>query len=786
MNMNMQRTMGLGRIFCALAVCLWLTAAAATAATYTNDTDWGGADLTLVNGDVIAGIHTNIGHFAVAAGATATVQPYGPVLSDPVYSNEVVIGYAATNYYGWARIYAVSGTVAGTLSANAAGYPAKLGPETGVGSGGAGYGGRGTYGNTYGSADAPDQLGSGGGEVVGYPYGGAGGGAVLLQAVENLIIDGTLSANGGNGTGRSGGGSGGSLWLMAARIAGGGTVTADGGSGSTSYITAAGGGRIAFDTPQNEFNGIVRAKHGSGRAGWVARNGTFNFKADADLDLVISNDIALPPGTNWVFKSLIVTNGAVFEMQSTPGMATEQYTNEVASRLRIIGDVTVASGCVLSADGQGYWVQEGPGAGTSRSSAGYGGFGSYGYNGNRPDGLAGQPYGMANAPDRLGSGGGSGEGSGNAGGGAIILDVLGKVTVEGTLSANGARASYRGGGGSGGSVWIKAGEIRGKGLIAADGGGIGAGGYSGGGGGGRIAFETDLNTFIGSIRAQGQPSSYYERGRHGTFNFKPNATQDLVIRNAIALSPGTNWLFKSLTVTNGATFEIQSVTGTAALNYTNEVASRLRLLGDVTVASDSSLSVDGLGYLGKKGPGAGNSSSDTGSGGGGYGGAGGFGRTAGGGVYGSPATPDRLGSGGGNKSNGGGALILNVGGKVIVQGTVSATGDTLGLRDGGGSGGSIWIKANGIEGLGKIVADGGNCGDLASDRGGGGGGGRIAIEVVTDRFTGEVPGTYIAYNGTPNGSITVAGGLGGSGTAEDGAPGTFYLYRPRGTVFMIR
>ncbi|NLF21819.1 MAG: hypothetical protein GX590_01540, partial [Lentisphaerae bacterium] len=100
----------------------------AFAAHYTNDTDWGGADLVLQAGDVIAGVHTNIGHFAVATGATATIQPYGPVLSDPVYSNEVVIGYATTNTYGWARIYAVSGTVAGTLSANAAGYPATLGP----------------------------------------------------------------------------------------------------------------------------------------------------------------------------------------------------------------------------------------------------------------------------------------------------------------------------------------------------------------------------------------------------------------------------------------------------------------------------------------------------------------------------------------------------------------------------------------------------------------------------------------------------------------------------------
>ncbi len=386
-------------------------------------------------------------------------------------------------------------------------------------------------------------------------------------------------------------------------------------------------------------------------------------------------------------------------------------------------------------------------------------------------------------PDQLGSGGGSGGGAGNAGGGAVILDVVGEITVEGTLSANGARSSYRGGGGSGGSVWIKAGEIRGKGLIAADGGGTGAGGHSGGGGGGRIAFETAVNAFTGSIRAQGKPSSHFERGRHGTFNFKSSPTQDLVIRSDIALPPGTNWLFKSLTVTNGAVFEVQSVPGTATELYTNEVASRLRILGDVTIAADSSLSVDGLGYLGKEGPGAGRGGS-AGSSGGGYGGAGGFGRTAGGGVYGCSTTPDRLGSGGGNNSNGGGTLILEAGGKVIVQGIVSATGDTLGERDGGGSGGSIWIKAERLEGEGTIVADGGSGGDLTTNRGGGGGGGRIAIEVISDRLTGEEPGTYLAYGGTPNGRVSVAGGLGG--LAEDGTPGTFFLFRPRGTAIMVR
>ncbi len=745
---------------------MWLTAWTVCAATvYTNDTDWAGQDWTLEDGDVIAGVHTNVGHFLIPDGVVVTVYPFDPT---------------STNF-GRVAVFAQSTAIDGTLSANAAGYPYEEGPGAGSGRTGAGYGGRGSYGNYYGDPWAPDMLGSGGGHDSSYPSGGSGGGAIMIDATGAVVVDGVLSANGQNGTGRSGGGSGGSLWLRASSIGGSGTIAADGGGGSSSYDTAAGGGRIAFDTTQNDFTGIIRARAGTGHSRMPARNGTFSFQSNPNLDLVITNDIALPPGTNWVFRSLTVKDGVTFEIQSTPATVELDYADEMASRVTILNDLTVETGSALSADGLGYWVQEGPGRGTGRASGAYGGRGGPGQYGSGSSGMPGDIYGSAYTPDRLGSGGG-GDGSGNAGGGALILDVGGTVTIEGTLSANGARSTYRGGGGSGGSVWLKTAVLAGDGTISADG-GVASGSLAGGGGGGRIAIETAQNDFTGSLRARGYPGSFVP-GRAGTLNFQSDATKDLVIEHDIALPPGTNWVFRSLTIKNGATFEIQSIPGTAAQDYADEVASRIRILSDVTVATNSALSADGLGYLFFEGPGAG-SGGDTGSGGGGYGGAGGAGRYAGGGVYGKADAPDRLGSGGGRSggSSGGGALILDIAGTLTVIGRLSADGETRGQRDGGGSGGSVWINAFRIAGTGEISADGGD--SPVDDRGGGGGGGRIAIAVRSDSLTGEMPGTYIEYAGSANGRISVAGGD-ASEQAEDGTPGTFHFHVVRGTLFMVR
>jgi hypothetical protein len=149
------------------------------------------------------------------------------------------------------------------------------------------------------------------------------------------------------------------------------------------------------------------------------------------------------------------------------------------------GNVTVAAGGAISADGQGYIVGQGPGAGV----AGWGGWpsggGGYGGNGGTSDigSSGGGTYGSELLPVDLGSGAGnaSSAGGGN-GGGAIELSVAQTLTLDGTITAAGLTGNS---GGSGGSILIMANNLAGGGSIQADGGAGGGGG--GAGGGGRIA-----------------------------------------------------------------------------------------------------------------------------------------------------------------------------------------------------------------------------------------------------------------------------------------------------------
>ncbi len=723
---------------------------------YTNVlTDWQGQDMILDDGDVIAGVHTNVGHLAIPVGAVVTVHPYD----------------IETESFGRVTIFAVSAAIEGSLTANSAGYPGENGPGAGTDRSGAGYGGRGgagivgAAGHVYGSAESPEHLGSGGGFSRG-DAAGAGGGAIRLVTSGTLNVEGVVSSNGGSADDRGGSGSGGSVWLQAASITGDGLISADGGS-SAWQNGGGGGGRIALDTPDHRFEGTVRAQ---GRAGSydIPGHGTLNFISDPDSDLVIAADIALPPNTNWVFRSLTVMEGVVFEVQSS---------TDTVSRLRFLGDVTIASNGTLSADSQGYPGEKGPGAGTARCGAGYGGHGGVGiagFNGGR--------YGCAFAPVHLGSGGGNTRGHPGAGGGALILDVTGILTIDGTLSANGGRANDRSGGGSGGSIWLKAGAITGNGSITADG-GYADTGQNAGGGGGRIALETLQNDFAGIIRARGLAGNRNDAG-HGTLNFMSDPDSDLVIAADIALPPNTNWVFGSLTVMENVVFEVQSSTDTV---------SRLRFLNDVTIASNGTLSANSQGYLNDAGDGFG-----TGRSGAGYGGKGGQGSTGiPGDIYGAPDKPDRLGSSGGDQNSsqpgvGGGALILQVDGVLTVDGTVSAnSGRQANHRGGGGSGGSVWLRAYRIAGTGEISANGG-AGALNNNNTGGGGGGRILLDHGWidgfERRAGQVmtslePPESLDFVG----DVTAAGGSGDAENGEDGTIRFRYLPIPfPGTLILVR
>lgn len=162
-----------------------------------------------------------------------------------------------------------AGSVAGNPGGGAGGGQAP-GSSRSEGGGGS-YGGQGESltGATYGDAALTDlHGGSGGGSGSGYDAGlggsapgrsgGAGAGALLFQAQNNLQVSAALTAKGGTGVtgnndqGSGGGGSGGAILLAAPHVSVSSTVNADGGTGgyftSPGFVSASegGGGRIAL------------------------------------------------------------------------------------------------------------------------------------------------------------------------------------------------------------------------------------------------------------------------------------------------------------------------------------------------------------------------------------------------------------------------------------------------------------------------------------------------------------------------------------------------------------
>jgi len=206
--------------------------------------------------------------------------------------------------------------------------------------------------------------------------------------------------------------------------------------------------------------------------------------------------------TNWDSAlnatSVTVQNGGVMTL---PGAFTDfDMSNNVYV---VCSNFTIEAGGSITADGNGYaggaqalipilngW---GPGAGTygkfGAGGGGYGGAGGTGFGDGPSYPLGGAAYGSTNAPVDPGSGGGgSWFAPGVAGGGAVRIQATGRVTVNGSISANGMNAPDRGGGGSGGGIYIVCNVFGGNsGAVIRAKGGSGNIKEVGAGGGGRIA-----------------------------------------------------------------------------------------------------------------------------------------------------------------------------------------------------------------------------------------------------------------------------------------------------------
>lgn len=117
-------------------------------------------------------------------------------------------------------------------------------------------------GDIYGSQYLIPLIGgSGGGGSVGLPLGGTGGGgAILIAANAQVILDGTITVQGGSGDqSASGPGSGGAIRIITSPFSGNGNLLANGGNCSDAGYPPAsqigGDGRIRLDIQQNTFTG---------------------------------------------------------------------------------------------------------------------------------------------------------------------------------------------------------------------------------------------------------------------------------------------------------------------------------------------------------------------------------------------------------------------------------------------------------------------------------------------------------------------------------------------------
>ena len=462
-------------------------------------------------------------------------------------------------------------------------------------------------------------------------------------------------------------------------------------------------------------------------------------------DFVVSSDTTLPAG-EYVYDSLVVQSGATLLLEGDP------TTSSVFKGVKIQAtNITIEAGAFITADKQGYPSQQGPGSSLNyRHGGSYGGVGS----GN----VGTSTYGSSIYPTHLGSGGGY-----SSGGGAVDLAVLGTLHIDGTLSANGD------GTGSGGSINITTDTLSGSGSISAQGGSYRTTAVAiNAGGGGRVFAGYTTITFDGlitvrggkkyssSLYAQSGTAALYDKvndelqtlerwqfdGIYGPFAYASIETDigEFIIENGADVSVGDFGIRGESAVSVDLESNISAaniiLSNDGILAYggrsplvvyenlrledtsTLQGAIKVRLQVDaknIIIDSDAQIHVDGMGYQRREGPGSPEEGTRAG---GSYGGRGlGVSAKL---PYGSAENPVDFGSAGDFHELGGGALLLNVSDRLQHDGVISAQGKRA------ASGGSVWVDANVLTGVGVIKADGGKFGANAHYIGAGAGG-RVAV-----------------------------------------------------------
>lgn len=493
----------------------------------------------------------------------------------------------------------------------------------------------------------------------------AAGGTVNITA-NAFSGTGTINAKGGAGGSNAGTGGGGRIALIASS----GdlaqfntlTITAAGGSGVTYRRGAA--GTIYLKAPDQPYGTLVVKNHGTvvtpvttwTNETWrfdsiiTTNAGTLAVGANSVLDFTgttLASDSVGMNVTSRIILDSAATDRYVFPASFTMGGCLSQSgtnlfpfpgdvtvaTNGVLTHecvgaaqssetdrlnLNIAGALTVQAGGAISVRGRGYGFNAastttgyGPGGSPGRAGASHGGQGaSSDYTANTVT------YGSIINPVNYGSGSaGRTAGRGSIGGGAIILQVGGTMTVNGLITAEGNEDSDYSAA-AGGSVNISAASFAGTNTISAKGGkGLSNGA---GAGGGRIALKagsgdsTQFNTLTitaagggtgnGGLQDPAAGTIYLEAGSLGsgtgtvwinnggaptptyTYTAIPPFTNAVLNELSQALVAVTNYgkVFTPTNTTVGNLVIYPNCTWTLT-NFTVTVISREHYLGDLSI-----------------------------------------------------------------------------------------------------------------------------------------------------------------------------------------------------------
>ncbi|MDD3647484.1 MAG: hypothetical protein PHS44_03220 [Candidatus Dojkabacteria bacterium] len=402
------------------------------------------------------------------------------------------------------------------------------------GRGGHGYGVYGRPGEPYGSIADPTDLGSGGGRNLECTLGGDGGGAIVISTLGDLVVEGTISANGESVSNiKCAGGSGGTVNItIGGSLSGNGTIIARGGNGAGTYGGTGGGGRVKISYSSNSFTGSYSSPAGPSPAARIGESGTLIIFDSSTLGLSIEQSQRWVPNVGDTFDSLF-GNVNSFTIDDSITLALDSYNkstvDEGFSWDISVTDFTLPATSKISTDALGYlggtdahYNGYGPGGGIGCDADSWGGTG--GSHGGKGGGTnygtsAPDPVGSERYPTDPGSGGGrTKQGIGSPGGGAVKIVADETIEISGELSTDGGSNALDGpGGGAGGSVYLIANSVVcNTGIISADGGDTG-GDEAGGGGGGRIAIYSVNEDLTGCTISVSGGIGGYSTGGDGTY-----------------------------------------------------------------------------------------------------------------------------------------------------------------------------------------------------------------------------------------------------------------------------